>query len=635
MSKSTWCQKSVFLAVCVGACRLLTAGVIYVAPELPEGSDGSGSSWANAMTSVNDACAAASATGGGEVWVKKGYYNIIATISLGANVKVIGGFAGDETDAMQADPEANPTVLGGLTHKNGAKYTPKWSCSGETSSYEVLDRTTWKLNLPPENWFADYDRALISAGTGGMGTILTTATGSTGALVRGITLYATYTTVITVTASTDLEIDSCLFASCQGGVKNRGTVNIHDSKFVGCYAPFYSETTSTADCIVNRCTMLYCKATSNTENIISFRSGKGKVMNSEIRRCWSIDGSSWFCCLLGSGSVTDTLFEDNTIANDKASIYGGWSFSRCVFRGMLMKQENSSQTLHAACINFSGETTTLEDMVFENNKVAGSRAETSTGTHVWTPTVYSNGGTVLCINCTFLNNTNEVVISETDKSGTIVSPISGASYGINFVNCVFSNNRAPTDVYAHGTGAAAEKDAMISAFNTIFHSDAKDYQPFSLTSLLSPGLANCCISRWEEVKDSIPTGNNGYLYNITDQDPKLDRSVKTGENGVVALGVGPESPYRKTGRGIWKSSDGRYWFYDDILTGHEWRWRNVQDKRIQAGTGAYLKTDPPPGINADFSSPILPDAFDAERKLGKVAYGPINAAPHGLVILLR
>ena len=53
MKNLTSYAKAVTFGVCVAVCHLLSAGVIYVAPELPEGSDGSGSSWANAMTSVS------------------------------------------------------------------------------------------------------------------------------------------------------------------------------------------------------------------------------------------------------------------------------------------------------------------------------------------------------------------------------------------------------------------------------------------------------------------------------------------------------------------------------------------------------------------------------------------------------
>ena len=654
MSKMSGCGKSVALVACSVVCRLLSAGVIYVTPELPEGSDGSGSSWANAMNDVAAACLAASKLdGGGEVWLKKGYhlYNIYAGMPIYSNVKVIGGFAGDETSSADADPKANPTVIGCLTHTNGAKYTPKWfvrtfsaTTKLATSSYEVLDRTTWRLNLPPESWYGDYPRTehyIEASSAGGQYCFRDQTGGVTGAVLKGLTIYGYFGSAIEVGQNSEVEIDSCLIVACGKGVKSSGFVDLHDTDFVGCSNQPISHGNSSTDKrrSVVRCSVQYCL--SGDGSILSLGTGLSDVKGCTFRRNWTTGSSGMFGHLPGHGTVEDTLFEDNVVANP-ANVSGSGmlytlsrDYVRCVFRGNEMKHVEASKWTSHALIRCNGGKV-FRDTVFENNKVGGSRAQSSTAMHTWAPTIalIDDASSLVCINCSFVNNTNDVACSSYDRSGTVVSTVNGLKSGFAFLNCVFSGNRAPADVYMQGTVSA--ENAPLTAFNTIFHSDVADYLPFSFSSLVSPGLANCCISRWEEVKDSIPTGNNGYLYNITDQDPKLDRSVKTGENGVVALGVGPESPYRKTGRGIWKSSDNRYWFYDDNPDlGHTWRWRNVADKRIQANTGAYMTSSPPPGINADFSSPLAPDAFGAARKLGKVAYGPINAAPLGLVILLR
>lgn len=659
MSRSTWCQKSVFLAVCVGVCRLLSAGVIYVAPELPEGSDGSGSSWANAMTSVADALLAASQMqGGGEVWVRKGYYlyNSTATgLPIYSNVKVIGGFAGDETSADAADTDANPTVIGCLTHSNGTStYTPKWQVnpiSGGTyvakDDREILDRTTWQINYPPEAWRGTYDRTAyyVAPTTAGAPYGFTDSAGNvTGAVIKGLVIYGFYTTAISVAAGSSVEIVDCRIVACggynasAGGVASKGGVHVRDTLFLGCATPIGNDNSPTAlESVYENCRILYCNSGKDLD-VIYWMRGNGKIENCVIRNNWVKGNSSYFARLMnGTCEMLDTLVEDNVIANAKGQgIYAtGWDFLRCIFRGNELKQPDCSATLHVACLSIYGKKL-VRDTLFENNKVSGSRANESK--HYWSPTVASctGGGALTCFNCTFINNTNAVPNSAYDSSGTIVSAVNGANYGVSMVNCVFANNRSEVEINAYGSDAANDKDTTVAALNSVFYSDDESYVPFRLSSLVSPGLANCCISRWSAIASTIPTGNNGYLYNITDQDPKLDRSVKTGENGVVALGVGPESPYRKTGRGIWKSSDNRYWFYDDNPDlGHTWRWRNVADKRILESTGAYMTSSPPPGINADFSSPLAPDAFGAARKLGKVAYGPINAAPHGMIILFR
>ena len=77
-----------------------------------------GLNWANAFTDLQDALTAASE--GSEIWVAAGTYtpagpggSADATFLLEKNIQLLGGFAGNETDAAARDPEANPTILSG------------------------------------------------------------------------------------------------------------------------------------------------------------------------------------------------------------------------------------------------------------------------------------------------------------------------------------------------------------------------------------------------------------------------------------------------------------------------------------------------------------------------------------------
>jgi hypothetical protein len=63
--------------------------------------------WGSACT-LDEALEAADV--GDEVWVQAGTYGPIVLVD---GVKVLGGFAGTETDASQSDPAANPTVIDG------------------------------------------------------------------------------------------------------------------------------------------------------------------------------------------------------------------------------------------------------------------------------------------------------------------------------------------------------------------------------------------------------------------------------------------------------------------------------------------------------------------------------------------
>jgi hypothetical protein len=83
---------------------------------------GNGLTWETAFDNLQDALAAAS--GGDQVWVAAGTYrpdegagqtpgDQSARFQLVHSVETLGGFAGDETDAGQRDPDLNVTVLSG------------------------------------------------------------------------------------------------------------------------------------------------------------------------------------------------------------------------------------------------------------------------------------------------------------------------------------------------------------------------------------------------------------------------------------------------------------------------------------------------------------------------------------------
>jgi len=81
------------------------AGVLFVKP-IATGAGDCGS-WTDACTLMN---AIDSAVSGDEVWVRAGVYGPIV---LKDGVKIIGGFAGNETSASQSNPAANVTALDG------------------------------------------------------------------------------------------------------------------------------------------------------------------------------------------------------------------------------------------------------------------------------------------------------------------------------------------------------------------------------------------------------------------------------------------------------------------------------------------------------------------------------------------
>ncbi len=72
---------------------------------------GDGSSWANATADLAAAVGRVKSSGDGEVWMAAGVHNLTQVVELPANVAILGGFAGTETEAWMRDPKTNLTIV--------------------------------------------------------------------------------------------------------------------------------------------------------------------------------------------------------------------------------------------------------------------------------------------------------------------------------------------------------------------------------------------------------------------------------------------------------------------------------------------------------------------------------------------
>lgn len=139
---STLLLTSLLAAGLFGQARALSA-TIYVDADVI-GGDGTGSSWANAFTSLSSAITAAGS--GDEIWVKSGIYIPGAartdTFTLKNGVSIYGGFAGTETLLTQRDPATNVTILSGDIDNNDSQtpiITDLATVTGNTTnSYHVV-----------------------------------------------------------------------------------------------------------------------------------------------------------------------------------------------------------------------------------------------------------------------------------------------------------------------------------------------------------------------------------------------------------------------------------------------------------------------------------------------------------------
>ena len=115
-------MKQFLLLACLAFCSLgLTAQTVFVDADATGGN--TGTSWADAYTDLNAALNAAPA--GSSVWVAAGTYTTPDTASFFINkeLTLLGGFAGTEGSADEADPATNLTILSGDVDGNdGAAY---------------------------------------------------------------------------------------------------------------------------------------------------------------------------------------------------------------------------------------------------------------------------------------------------------------------------------------------------------------------------------------------------------------------------------------------------------------------------------------------------------------------------------
>jgi len=111
-SDQGWARDTEYTSVCC-----FGGSIIYV-DAYATGSD-NGMSWASAYTDLQDALARAANDCGSEIWVAKGIYSpgdsTTDTFTIPDDVKVYGGFAGNETSKDDRDYVANKTYLSGYS----------------------------------------------------------------------------------------------------------------------------------------------------------------------------------------------------------------------------------------------------------------------------------------------------------------------------------------------------------------------------------------------------------------------------------------------------------------------------------------------------------------------------------------
>ena len=236
--------------------------------------------------------------------------------------------------------------------------------------------------------------------------------------------------------------------------------------------------------------------------------------------------------------------------------------------------------------------------------------------------------TVTFNNCTFEKNacTNTLTrAASTQPFGTVGCDWQG---GCNFVNCLFVGNTCKD---ADGTGPEIDftghYNAPLTFVNTVMWNDNADYWPVRIASVANNTYIYVSDSAFRNFSKIGDLTKSTYkvvrnYWELT-EDPGIAANTRTSEAGVMARGLSGRSAYHKSGRSIWRGTDGNLYCYDD--TG-----KNFHNCKSTGNVTVAKAAE----VGVTLTAPLAPDAFGEPRKAKLVALGPLNALP-GLMLLVR
>ncbi|NLC83431.1 MAG: hypothetical protein GX748_19825, partial [Lentisphaerae bacterium] len=323
----------------------------------------------------------------------------------------------------------------------------------------------------------------------------------------------------------------------------------------------------------------------------------------------------------GRGWVGDCRFEENRVrgnchGNVVTEGNGTFAFARCAFlRNTLVS--NSDRAYHSAAVMALGGNTLVRDSLFEANSC--SVDQSSTEARAWGSAYCGSGGNTTFLNTTFRNNSAAATGTGNAFCGTFASIGTGPNYAM--VHCTVDGSLL-NEKSREFINSGANSGTTFAIVDSVVRSAAPAYAPFSVSAAVTLCLAESSITGIDT--NTLPTGSNGYLYNVTAADARLAAHLTPVADGVSALGLSGGSPFTRAGRPVWLAADDYLYLYDPVGKPTT-PWRRIVNKGNNYATLASVT----------LSSPLVPDALGAPRLAGRLAYGPLNAPPAGTLILLH
>ena len=284
---------------------------------------------------------------------------------LASGVVVRGGFAGTETSADAADPDANFTLVSG-----DALGDDMWRPENTTSSknyVSIYGEGGRLVEINPGQrhlyWSAgDSNNSYTPYAVDNLSVGFTNGAAVTGAAFHGLAFASFRNAAVHVQNGTfdDYLFEGCRFVAC----------NVSRSNL----APIYL---NAARGVVSNCTFEGCN------RALSFNGGTNRLSRCTVRKCYPGGSSSHLrnACVTVSGSAAvfsaeDSLFELNYGDNNQSY--------------------NSALDMRLAPAASSGASSRLTRCVFRNGRMKGN---------VYAPLVHSDGF-LLVSRCVFTNNVN-------------------------------------------------------------------------------------------------------------------------------------------------------------------------------------------------------------------------------------
>ena len=347
----------------------------------------------------------------------------------------------------------------------------------------------------------------------------------------------------------------------------------------------------------------------------------GKV--AVLRQCRFEDNRSLDCC-------------NGAIVHHSNGVSSGLYLHGCTFlrNSCTMRPDSETNVQRSPCLSVPkpGSGVYVFDSYFGYNTLTN----TATGTNPKIGSVIACAdvsGKFLFFNCTFEHNSLRTVNSS-DYAGTITV---GYQKQIGIAHCVFNENDV---IHVDATTGTEDRCGELQVgsgsfatglFDSIFTHSAEDYAYCASDSDSSRQYwvtMNCNIKNYTTPSAK---GWRAHWVNITaDDQPKLDKLRDNG-CGLLARGVASDSPFRKCGS-VWRvANTGMPYLYSKsgfgTLSKNTWMPLTPSDSVItdEAAADLELTTQTPP----------MADAFGAARREKWIAYGPLNAPPRGLMLLVR